>query len=288
MIRDMRVCMEERVKMVIPAPPRNTTTVLGCRGTPGEDTVKRGTLRNSSDSKSLYRIYAERLMTGPLDSRSRSLDSLDNVYPECRCWAVPCRQTDGSCRSQVCRTCTVETDGRRQDVGGMLLADVRRTSLPGALLLSLPSRVTSKSAHSQQGPGKVPCQAPSGPQHSDSDGTGSDGEFTHSRKERSTVLVRRYLKNNRKVMKKVCTGTRAIIRTGHVSIRTWRAVYHRKPLDVGVWYYSRGCQELRLRDSRVLLNLLGVRWLQVGDLTRVQEVPPLLYRCFWLLIISQI
>ncbi|KAK5613255.1 hypothetical protein CRENBAI_024986 [Crenichthys baileyi] len=38
-------------------------------------------------------------------------------------------------------------------------------------------------------------------------------EFVSDRKERSTVLVRRFYKNNKKVTKSVCTGTRAIVRT---------------------------------------------------------------------------
>ncbi|XP_061665824.1 1-phosphatidylinositol 4,5-bisphosphate phosphodiesterase epsilon-1 isoform X2 [Syngnathoides biaculeatus] len=38
-------------------------------------------------------------------------------------------------------------------------------------------------------------------------------EFVRNRKERSTVLVRRFFKNNQKVTKSVCTGTRAIVRT---------------------------------------------------------------------------
>ncbi|XP_061562127.1 1-phosphatidylinositol 4,5-bisphosphate phosphodiesterase epsilon-1 isoform X1 [Phycodurus eques] len=40
-----------------------------------------------------------------------------------------------------------------------------------------------------------------------------NSEFVRHRKERSTVLVRRFFKNNQKVTKSVCTGTRAIVRT---------------------------------------------------------------------------
>ncbi|XP_062859440.1 1-phosphatidylinositol 4,5-bisphosphate phosphodiesterase epsilon-1 [Trichomycterus rosablanca] len=227
--------------------------------------------------------HTERLATGPLDTRSRSLDSLDDAHrwPERSCCSRPCGAYEA-----------VETDGSRRDAGtweawrpsikqGVSPDDgrfgTRRTSLPAALLLSLPCRRDRvnprcprchQSVHrSLERHGRTPRQTPSAPQHSDSDGTGSDGEFTHSRKERSTVLVRRYRKNNRKVMKKVCTGTRAIVRTGHVSVTAWRAVRDRKRrLSEGLWDYSRGRQALQLRDSRALLVPPGVR--------RIQDLPP--------------
>uniref|UniRef100_A0A8B9KGT5 Phosphoinositide phospholipase C n=1 Tax=Astyanax mexicanus TaxID=7994 RepID=A0A8B9KGT5_ASTMX len=59
--------------------------------------------------------------------------------------------------------------------------------------------------------------------HSDGEGAAPDGDFVRNKKERSTVLVRRYLKNNKKITKMVCSGTRAIVRTlptGHVSDST--------------------------------------------------------------------
>uniref|UniRef100_A0A673G4X6 Phosphoinositide phospholipase C n=1 Tax=Sinocyclocheilus rhinocerous TaxID=307959 RepID=A0A673G4X6_9TELE len=65
------------------------------------------------------------------------------------------------------------------------------------------------------------------PDCSDSEGTVSDSEFVRNKKERSTVLVRRYLKNNQKIKKTVCTGTRAIVRTlptGCFSDRVWESV----------------------------------------------------------------
>ncbi|XP_035997704.1 1-phosphatidylinositol 4,5-bisphosphate phosphodiesterase epsilon-1 isoform X4 [Fundulus heteroclitus] len=52
-------------------------------------------------------------------------------------------------------------------------------------------------------------------------------EFVRDRKERSTLLVRRFCKNNKKVTKSVCTGTRAIVRTlpsGCISEESWRIV----------------------------------------------------------------
>uniref|UniRef100_A0A3Q0RX65 Phosphoinositide phospholipase C n=1 Tax=Amphilophus citrinellus TaxID=61819 RepID=A0A3Q0RX65_AMPCI len=54
-----------------------------------------------------------------------------------------------------------------------------------------------------------------------------NSEFIRNRKERSTVLVRRFFKNNQKVTKSVCTGTRAIVRTlpsGRISEDVWTVV----------------------------------------------------------------
>uniref|UniRef100_A0A3Q1JCE7 Phosphoinositide phospholipase C n=1 Tax=Anabas testudineus TaxID=64144 RepID=A0A3Q1JCE7_ANATE len=58
-----------------------------------------------------------------------------------------------------------------------------------------------------------------------------NAEFIRNRKERSTVLVRRFFKNNQKVTKSVCTGTRAIVRTlpsGHISEEVWDVVVHHR------------------------------------------------------------
>nr|XP_057918195.1 1-phosphatidylinositol 4,5-bisphosphate phosphodiesterase epsilon-1 isoform X3 [Doryrhamphus excisus] len=54
-----------------------------------------------------------------------------------------------------------------------------------------------------------------------------DSEFVRNRNDRSTVLVRRFFKNNQKMTKSVCTGTRAIVRTlpsGHISEEAWEKV----------------------------------------------------------------
>ncbi|MCJ8738296.1 hypothetical protein PDJAM_G00034050 [Pangasius djambal] len=116
---------------------------------------------------------------------------------------------------------------------------------------------------------KMPCQASTTAkpslthQHSDGEATASDSEFAH-KKERSTVLVRRYLKNNQKVLKKVCTGTRAIVRTGHISDRAWQAAYGRKcRLSKACTFvdmeYSRVLQAIQLQVSRALLSYIGVK-----------------------------
>uniref|UniRef100_A0A3P8TPD4 Phosphoinositide phospholipase C n=1 Tax=Amphiprion percula TaxID=161767 RepID=A0A3P8TPD4_AMPPE len=66
-------------------------------------------------------------------------------------------------------------------------------------------------------------------------------EFVRNRKERSTVLVRRFFKNNQKVTKSVCTGTRAIVRTlpsGHISEDVWMVVVDHRfwvPTKKDIW-----------------------------------------------------
>ncbi|XP_036428049.1 1-phosphatidylinositol 4,5-bisphosphate phosphodiesterase epsilon-1 isoform X3 [Colossoma macropomum] len=118
----------------------------------------------------------------------------------------------------------------------------------------------------------MPCQGsgtsrlnPAQQQHSDSEGTASDCEFVRNKKERSTVLVRRYLKNNMKVTKMVCPGTRAIMRTGCISERAWQAVCRRTPLlsemctFASYCRYSRERQDIQLQVSRTVLLYPGAR-----------------------------
>ncbi|KAL7857544.1 hypothetical protein SRHO_G00164430 [Serrasalmus rhombeus] len=109
---------------------------------------------------------------------------------------------------------------------------------------------------------------PAQQQHSDSEGTASDCEFVRNKKDRSTVLVRRYLKNNRKVTKMVCPGTRAIVRAlpaGCISEKAWQAVCRRTPLlsemctFAAYCRYSRECQGVQLQVSRTVLLYPGVR-----------------------------
>uniref|UniRef100_A0A8C1GQE1 Phosphoinositide phospholipase C n=1 Tax=Cyprinus carpio TaxID=7962 RepID=A0A8C1GQE1_CYPCA len=88
------------------------------------------------------------------------------------------------------------------------------------------------------------------PDCSDSEGSVSDSEFVRNKKERSTVLVRRYLKNNQKIKKTVCTGTRAIVRTlptGCISDRVWESVCG-KTCHLGdeARGYSRALQAIQL------------------------------------------
>ncbi|XP_055986441.1 1-phosphatidylinositol 4,5-bisphosphate phosphodiesterase epsilon-1 isoform X1 [Sorex fumeus] len=52
----------------------------------------------------------------------------------------------------------------------------------------------------------------------------TEEDFFKSKKERSTLLVRRFCKNDREVKKSVYTGTRAIVRTlpsGHIGLEAW-------------------------------------------------------------------
>lgn len=286
------------------------------------------------DSKSSEQIRMDCGARSPLDTRSKSLDSLDYVHKDCCCSTVSCRRAEGLCCSQPCSTCgPVETDGCCQEAsfqsGGWETGFPRRTEgfssaatrLAGKspsldeerlgtrrislltpflsrfhctcaygarLEAGMQDRVNLNSARchncvfsslerlnkrSKVRCLRMPCQAfttskPSlAHQHSNGEATASDGEFAH-KKERSTVLVRRYLKNNQKVLKKVCTGTRAIMRTGHISDRAWQAAYGRRcRLSKACTFvdteYSRVLQAIQLQVSRALLSYPGVRLEQV-------------------------
>ncbi|TRY87275.1 hypothetical protein DNTS_001142, partial [Danionella cerebrum] len=104
------------------------------------------------------------------------------------------------------------------------------------------------------------------PNFSDTDGAVSDSEFVRNKKERSTVLVRRYLKNNQKIKKTVCTGTRAIVRTlpsGCMSGRVWESVWWKtlhQEMHQEMKGFSRALQTIRLQVSRTLLSFLGARF----------------------------
>ncbi|XP_051523152.1 1-phosphatidylinositol 4,5-bisphosphate phosphodiesterase epsilon-1-like [Myxocyprinus asiaticus] len=115
---------------------------------------------------------------------------------------------------------------------------------------------------------------------SDSDGTVSDSEFVRN-KERSTLLVRRYLKNNQKIKKTVCTGTRAIMKTlpsGHISERVWETACG-KTCHLGerrthkARGYSRALQAIQLQVSRALLTYPGIRFAEIDHV--IPAVSPL-------------
>lgn len=287
-----------------------------------------------SDLKSSEQIHMDCGEKKPLDTRSKSLDSLDYVKKDCCCSTVSCRRVEGLSCSQPCSTCgPVETNGCCQEAslqsGGWETGFPRRTEgfssaatrltgeLPsldeeklGTRRIGLPTGFVSRfhctcacgakleagtknrlkfnSAHCHNGVFscldrlnnrskvrclRMPCQisATSKPslahQHSDSEATASDSEVTN-KKERSTALVRRYLKNNRTVLKTVCTGTRAIVRTGHISDSAWQAAYGRRcRLSKACTFvdteYSRVLQAIHLQVSKALLSYAGLRLEQV-------------------------
>ncbi|XP_053161906.1 1-phosphatidylinositol 4,5-bisphosphate phosphodiesterase epsilon-1 isoform X2 [Hemicordylus capensis] len=65
----------------------------------------------------------------------------------------------------------------------------------------------------------------------DSYGEEMEEDFCRSKKERSTLLIRRFCKNDKEVKKSVYTGTRAIVRTlpsGHIGAVAWNCVNQRR------------------------------------------------------------
>ncbi|XP_062330933.1 1-phosphatidylinositol 4,5-bisphosphate phosphodiesterase epsilon-1 [Osmerus eperlanus] len=120
------------------------------------------------------------------------------------------------------------------------------------------------------------------PPKSDSDGGLSDSEFVRNKKERSTVLVRRFYRNNQKVKKSVCTGTRAIVRTlpsGHISDHAWGVVCRRtwRPSEKDIQPIRKhGVEDLvtSLKVCRALLRYPGVRFSQIGHVLNEEEQQP--------------
>ncbi|XP_072523775.1 1-phosphatidylinositol 4,5-bisphosphate phosphodiesterase epsilon-1 isoform X2 [Salminus brasiliensis] len=109
---------------------------------------------------------------------------------------------------------------------------------------------------------------PTQQKQSNGEDAASDSDFVRNKKERSTVLVRRYLKNNQKVTKMVCSGTRAIMKTlptGSVSDRVWEVVCGRtahwgERCTLSAYCkYSRVLHAIQLQVSRALLIYPGVR-----------------------------
>ncbi|XP_028821670.1 1-phosphatidylinositol 4,5-bisphosphate phosphodiesterase epsilon-1 isoform X2 [Denticeps clupeoides] len=102
----------------------------------------------------------------------------------------------------------------------------------------------------------------------------SDSEFVRNKRERSTALVRRYLKNNQKVRKTVCTGTQAIVRTllsGTISDRAWAAVCRR------MWCGCDGFMVLplvRLQVSKALLSYVRAGFLEVHHVLSTEGIRP--------------
>ncbi|XP_056152746.1 uncharacterized protein LOC130127201 [Lampris incognitus] len=99
-----------------------------------------------------------------------------------------------------------------------------------------------------------------------------DSEFVRNRKERSTVLVRRFFKNNQKVTKSVCTGTRAIVQalpSGRISEEAWMGVVHCRTWQTSlkkiqpILMLGTESQGGCLRVCRGMLFSVGLRLLQV-------------------------
>ncbi|KAM8730218.1 1-phosphatidylinositol 4,5-bisphosphate phosphodiesterase epsilon-1 isoform 2-T2 [Acanthopagrus schlegelii] len=121
------------------------------------------------------------------------------------------------------------------------------------------------------------CSRGSSSEEGDGEGLIDDKEFIRNRKERSTVLVRRFYKNNQKVTKSVCTGTRAIVRTlpsGRISEGVWEVV-----VDCRIWRPTKkDIQPILMRCAgeefsirREMLRLVGFKRQQVASYVRNRE-----------------
>ncbi|XP_057681356.1 1-phosphatidylinositol 4,5-bisphosphate phosphodiesterase epsilon-1 isoform X1 [Corythoichthys intestinalis] len=123
-----------------------------------------------------------------------------------------------------------------------------------------------------------------------------NSEFVRNRKERSTVLVRRFFKNNQKMTKSVCTGTRAIVRTlpsGRISESCWdrvvcRLTWRPNKKDILPILTPRKGEDLRI--CKVMLHNVWIQMCKVAqnvaigvalDLTHPSKtlLPPSQPRC---------
>ncbi|XP_023281807.1 1-phosphatidylinositol 4,5-bisphosphate phosphodiesterase epsilon-1 [Seriola lalandi dorsalis] len=147
---------------------------------------------------------------------------------------------------------------------------LRRTSL---------ETMTTTFGHSERSPSGVirSCSGGSSSEEIDAEGPLDNTEFVRNRKERSTVLVRRFFKNNQKVTKSVCTGTRAIVRTlpsGRISEEVWEVVIHHRiwqPSKKDMWpILIHGVGE-EFRVCRGMLRSVGVKLQQVTNCVQDRE-----------------
>ncbi|XP_038816637.1 1-phosphatidylinositol 4,5-bisphosphate phosphodiesterase epsilon-1-like [Salvelinus namaycush] len=104
----------------------------------------------------------------------------------------------------------------------------------------------------------------------------TEDNFSYNTQECSTVLVRRFLRENQRVKTSMCTGTRTIIRTlptGRIGEEAWNTVCRREPLQVwdeddhqtsggysrlsGYSGHSSTSQSLHLQVCKLLLGKTG-------------------------------
>ncbi|XP_035468338.2 1-phosphatidylinositol 4,5-bisphosphate phosphodiesterase epsilon-1 isoform X3 [Scophthalmus maximus] len=141
---------------------------------------------------------------------------------------------------------------------------LRRTSL---------ETMRTNLGHGERSPSAAAGSCSGGNSSDEVDGEGSldNMDFVRNRKERSTVLVRRFFKNNQKVTKSVCTGTRAIVRTlpsGHISEEVWEVVVHhriQRPSKTDTWpiLMRRVVEEFGV--CRGMLRFVGAKLQQVAS-----------------------
>ncbi|KAJ8418238.1 hypothetical protein AAFF_G00139470 [Aldrovandia affinis] len=97
-----------------------------------------------------------------------------------------------------------------------------------------------------------------------------EAEFVRNKKERSTLLVRRYYKDNREVKKSVCAGTRAIVRslpsghmgTGKAGEALWKRRHARARQSRPSSTRRPPAGTATLHDCRLLLQYPGAKYLE--------------------------
>ncbi|XP_068439869.1 1-phosphatidylinositol 4,5-bisphosphate phosphodiesterase epsilon-1 isoform X2 [Clinocottus analis] len=121
------------------------------------------------------------------------------------------------------------------------------------------------------------CSGGSSSDEGDGDGLLDNADFIRNRKERSTVLVRRFFKNNQKMTKSVCTGTRALVKTlpsGRISEEVWEVVVDQRiwrPSKKNVWPIVMRAIKEEFSVCRDMLRFIGVQLQQVNNYVQERE-----------------
>ncbi|KAJ7987722.1 hypothetical protein DPEC_G00329440 [Dallia pectoralis] len=107
------------------------------------------------------------------------------------------------------------------------------------------------------------------PQKGDGNCGPANSEFVRNRKDRSTVLVRRFNKGDRTVKRSVCTGTKAIVRSmlsGHIAERARGDVYSWASRESAIRSVRGRCAEPLAVSLRVCRRLLGYQWVRLSEI----------------------
>ncbi|XP_020567543.2 1-phosphatidylinositol 4,5-bisphosphate phosphodiesterase epsilon-1 isoform X4 [Oryzias latipes] len=141
--------------------------------------------------------------------------------------------------------------------------------------LFLPRSLAATMTLDSSFPGTISCGRDSSNEEEDEEAPLDEAEFLRNRKDRSTVLVRRFFKNNQKVTKSVCAGTIAIVRTlpsGHISDDVWGIVVDHRcwhPSKKDVWSVLQRGEELR--GCRGILHFDKAKLQQVNNYVKSRE-----------------
>ncbi|XP_078499513.1 1-phosphatidylinositol 4,5-bisphosphate phosphodiesterase epsilon-1 isoform X2 [Lissotriton helveticus] len=142
----------------------------------------------------------------------------DSVFAACKCRYMPNSLENQNGHQQLSACGTLKNKHLLLQPGP---GEVPVMPCPGGSVCGehVTSRIASKLLHSHFG------------EFNNNSEEDLDNDFSRNKKERSTLLIRRFCKNDKEVKKSIYTGTRAIVRTlpsGHIGIAAWSYLECRK------------------------------------------------------------